>query len=179
MLQNRGIVIIYYSVSSMSTVLCYKFVLQVIFVDTVQKTYKVFADLLAQKGVTPYRVYKETGVPQSSLSEWKRGNSMPKIDKIQRLAEYFGVTVDYLLTGESSGKNGTPILTKKDERDISKRLDQTLCDLENSQGALMFDGEPLDDVTKELLISSLRKDLEMGKRIAKQKYTPKKYRKPE
>lgn len=73
----------------------------------------------------------------------------------------------------------TPILTQKDERDISKRLDQTLSDLENAQGALMFDGEPLDDVTKELLIASLHKDLEMGKRIAKQKFTPKKYRKSE
>ncbi len=146
--------------------------------NTVQKTYKVFAALLAQKGVTPYRVFKETGVPQSSLSEWKRGNSMPKIDKIQKLAKYFGVTVDYLLTGEMPPqKENAPALTKKDERDISKKMEETLGQLEKKQDGLMFDGEPLDDETKELLAISLRNSLELAKKIAKQKYTPKKYRK--
>ena len=42
---------------------------------------------------------------------------------------------------------------------------------------LMFDGEPLDDDTRELLRASLQNQLEMAKRLAKQKYTPKKYRK--
>lgn len=139
--------------------------------------YEIFEQLLKKHDITPYRVYKETGVPQSTLSDWKNGKGVPKIDKLQKIADYFGVTVDYLINGNEQKE--TPTLTEKDERDISKRLDQTLSDLENSQGALMFDGEPLDDITKELLIASLRKDLEMGKRIAKQKYTPKKYRKPE
>lgn len=68
--------------------------------NTVQISYAVFAELLRKHNITPYRVYKETGVPQSSLSEWKRGNSMPKHDKIVKIADYFNVTVDYLLTGE-------------------------------------------------------------------------------
>lgn len=92
----------------MSTSIYYKFVLWVISMNTVQKTYRIFADLLTQNKVTPYRVYKETGVPQSSLSEWKRGNSMPKIDKIQKLADYFGVTVDYLLTGGDAAQKNKP-----------------------------------------------------------------------
>ncbi len=41
----------------------------------------------------------------------------------------------------------------------------------------MFDGEPMDDMTRELLETSIRNSLEMAKKIAKQKYTPKKYRK--
>jgi transcriptional regulator with XRE-family HTH domain len=138
--------------------------------------YEIFEQLLKKYNVTPYRVHKETGVPQSTLSDWKNGKGVPKVDKLKAIADYFHVSVDYLLGNE---QKETLALTEKDERDISKRLDQTLSDLENSQGALMFDGEPLDDVTKELLIASLRKDLEMGKRIAKQKFTPKKYRKPE
>ena len=47
----------------------------------------------------------------------------------------------------------------------------------DSADGLMFDGEPLDDITRELLETSLRNSLEMAKKIAKQKYTPKKYRK--
>lgn len=40
----------------------------------------------------------------------------------------------------------------------------------------MFDGEPMDDETRELLYISLKNSLEVSKRMAKQKYTPKKYR---
>lgn len=40
----------------------------------------------------------------------------------------------------------------------------------------MFQGEPLDDATKELIAISLRNSLEMGKKLAKQKFTPKKYK---
>lgn len=139
--------------------------------------YEIFEQLLRAAGITAYKVSKDTGISQTTLSDWKRGRSTPKTEKLQTLADYFDVSLDYLL-GKTTIKKA-PVLTKKDERDISKRLDQTLSDLENAQGALMFDGEPLDDVTKELLIASLRKDLEMGKRIAKQKFTPKKYRKTE
>ncbi len=66
--------------------------------------YEIFESLLKQKGVTPYRVYKETGVSQSTLSDWKRGRSTPKSEILARIADYFGVTVDYLL-GKEEQKN--------------------------------------------------------------------------
>jgi transcriptional regulator with XRE-family HTH domain len=59
--------------------------------------YEIFEKLLKIKGVTPYKVSVETKVPQSTLSDWKRGRSIPKIDKLQILADYFGVSVDYLM----------------------------------------------------------------------------------
>lgn len=68
-------------------------------------------------------------------------------------------------------------LTQKDERDIAKRLEQALADLENQADALMFSGEPLDDETKEALKVSLENSIRIAKITAKRKYTPKKYRK--
>lgn len=62
--------------------------------------YEIFAKLLELKGVTPYQVHKATGVAQSSLSDWKHGKCCPKYEKLQKIANYFGVSVDYLLTGE-------------------------------------------------------------------------------
>jgi transcriptional regulator with XRE-family HTH domain len=59
--------------------------------------YEIFEKLLKIKGVTPYKVSVEAKVPQSTLSDWKRGRSIPKIDKLQKLADYFGVSVDYLM----------------------------------------------------------------------------------
>ncbi|EOW9529610.1 helix-turn-helix domain-containing protein [Bacillus cytotoxicus] len=68
-------------------------------------------------------------------------------------------------------------LTKKEERDIAKDLEKTLEELENSENALMFDGEPIDEHTKEMIRISLENSMRMAKQLAKQKFTPKKYRK--
>lgn len=73
--------------------------------------YEIFAKLLEQKGVTPYQVYKATGVAQSSLSDWKNGKSKPKYEKMVKIADYFGVTVDYLL-GKPDQKEKAPAETE-------------------------------------------------------------------
>ena len=65
-------------------------------------------------------------------------------------------------------------LSARDERDISRRLEKTLDDLENQQDALMFDGAPMDDQTRELLKASLENSIRIAKINAK-KFTPKKY----
>lgn len=59
--------------------------------------YTKFVKLLQKKNITPYRVAKDTGIAQSTLSDWKTGRANPKADKLLILAEYFGVTVDYFL----------------------------------------------------------------------------------
>lgn len=66
------------------------------------------------------------------------------------------------------------LLSRRDERDISRRLEKTLDDLENQQDALMFDGAPMDDQTRELLKASLENSIRIAKINAK-KFTPKKY----
>lgn len=144
--------------------------------NNAQKTYTVFAKLLETKNITPYRVYKETGVPQSSLSEWKRGNSMPKIDKLIKIAEYFGVSVDYLLTGEESPKTEkAPTLNKKDERDIARDLEAFINDM--NSGDLMFDGDPMTPEAKESIIAAMKLGLEAAKVKNKDRFTPKKFKK--
>lgn len=71
-----------------------------IFVRGEQIMYEIFSELLQTHGVTPYKVSKETGVSQSTLSDWKRGISTPKQDKLQKIADYFNVSLEYLMTGE-------------------------------------------------------------------------------
>lgn len=70
--------------------------------------YDVFERLCQEKGVKPYHVSKETGVATATLTEWKNGTYTPKIEKLQKIADFFGVSADYLLTGKE--KNG-PMLT--------------------------------------------------------------------
>lgn len=137
--------------------------------------YEVFEQLLQKHGITTYKVAKETGIAQSVFSSWKTGVSSPKQDKLQKIADYFSVSIDYLVTGkESEDKIST--LTTKDERDISKKLKDTLTLLENQQEALMFDGKIMDEQTRELLKASLENSIRIAKINAKDKYTPNKYR---
>ena len=56
--------------------------------------YETFERLCNEKGVTPYRVAKDTGVTTATLSSWKSGRYTPKADKLQKLADYFGVGVE-------------------------------------------------------------------------------------
>lgn len=83
--------------------------------------YEIFAKLLEERGVTPYQVFKATGVAQSSLSDWKNGKSKPKYEKMVKIADYFNVSVDYLLTGGQ--KNQAPIdAVDEDLRDYLDEL---------------------------------------------------------
>ena len=59
--------------------------------------YEKFEKLLKQREVTAYQVAKETGVSQATLSNWKAGKYTPKIDKLKKLADYFGVAIEELM----------------------------------------------------------------------------------
>ncbi|WP_167957927.1 helix-turn-helix domain-containing protein [Anaerosporobacter faecicola] len=60
--------------------------------------YKKFEELLLKKGVTAYKVSKSTGIATATLTAWKQGKYTPKADKLQKIAEYFGVAIEYFLT---------------------------------------------------------------------------------
>lgn len=60
--------------------------------------YEKFSQLLQERNKTAYQVAKDTGITQTTLSDWKRGKCTPKVDKLMILANYFGVDVNYFLT---------------------------------------------------------------------------------
>ena len=62
-------------------------------------TYKYFEQLLKMDGSTVYRVSKETGISASTFTDCKNGRSVPKADKLKKIADYFGVSLDYLMEG--------------------------------------------------------------------------------
>ena len=74
--------------------------------------YDIFMQLMEEKGVTAYRVAKDTGITQATLSRWKTGKVSPSIETLQVLAEYFGVTIDYLM-GNTQVSEQTPPETQK------------------------------------------------------------------
>ena len=59
--------------------------------------YEIFESLLKQEQTTVYRVAKETGISATTFTDWKNGRSVPKADKLKRIADYFGVSMEYFL----------------------------------------------------------------------------------
>lgn len=59
--------------------------------------YERYVELRDKKGVTDYRVSKDTGISRSTFTDWKNGRSAPKVEKLLLLAEYFDVPVEYLI----------------------------------------------------------------------------------
>lgn len=58
--------------------------------------------LINREKISAYKLGKDTGISTASLTDWKKGRSSPKFDKLKAIADYFGVSV-YYLTGEVEG----------------------------------------------------------------------------
>lgn len=137
--------------------------------------YKTIENLCQKKNVTVTTMCKESGVPRSALSDFKAGRIKSlSADKLQKIAKYFDVTVDYLL-GKTYIKK-TPTLTEKDERDIARDLESIMNALEQG-GDMMFDGDPMSDEARDSIIAAMRLGLQAAKLKNKERFTPKKYRK--
>ncbi len=137
--------------------------------------YEVFEQLLQKYSISAYKVAKEAGVTQTALSNWKSGRSTPTAKTLQKIADYFGVTIDYLMTGDNSSEQG---LTARDNRDIAKDLDSIMEKLTSGEnGPASYNGEEISPEAAELFKDELEIALKRLKLINKDKYTPKKYKK--
>ncbi len=140
--------------------------------------YEIFVKLLEKYGVTAYKVSKATGIAGSTFTDWKNGRSTPKQDKLQKIADFFGVSIEYLMTGKDEPDKKDSSLTSKDERDIAKDLNKIMNDIENDKnGPLYYNGEAIDEESLELLRKALELGLAHLKRENKVKYNPNKNKK--
>ena len=63
--------------------------------------YEIYQKLLDMNGVKSADVARATGISNMTFSDWKNGKSTPKMDKIEKIAKYFGVTTDYMIGKKS------------------------------------------------------------------------------
>lgn len=71
--------------------------------------YRIFDKLLKINNTTVYRVSKGTGISASTFTDWKNGRSVPKIDKIKLIADFFGVPLEYMVSGETGALGDSPL----------------------------------------------------------------------
>lgn len=131
--------------------------------------------------MTQKQLAEQLEISQTAISLYERGEREPDMQLLSRLCSLFQVDMNTLLDCQAVPENSLTQpteqqeLNSRDQRDIGKKL-RSMLDLFDSEEALMFDGEPLDEETRELLKESYRSQLEMTKRLAKMKFTAKKYR---
>lgn len=125
--------------------------------------YEIFAKLLKERGVTAYKVSKATGIAGSTFSDWKSGRSTPKQDKLQKIADYFGVSVDFLITGkeETAVAQETHVDLKAEFNRIKKLLES------GENAPLYFDGQPADQESINLLLDQIKISVALMERMRK------------
>ena len=69
--------------------------------------YDKFCDLCSQKGVSPSKAAMDAGFSKSLISKWKsKQEIVPSSEVLQKIADYFGVSMDYLLGKEKQPTDG-------------------------------------------------------------------------
>lgn len=137
--------------------------------------YEIFAKLLKEQNVKAADVTRATGINQTVFSEWKKGKSKPNTEKLLKIADFFGVSVEYLVTGKEPEKYEKVEMNHKTQKDIISILSDTEQMLK--QDGLMFDGKPASQEAIDSVLSAMRVGMEIAKEKNKEKYTPKKYKK--
>lgn len=117
----------------------------------------------------------KVGTSRQTIQRYESGviGNIPS-DKIEKLAEALDTTPTNLMGWEND--TSSTKLTRKDERDIEKILDDTRDKLLNQEG-LMFDGDPASQESIDSIIAAMRIGMAMAKEKNKERFTPKKYRK--
>ena len=127
--------------------------------------------LLKERALTLAELERKLGFGNGSMSRWNK--STPSGDKIQKVADYFDVSTDYLL-GRTE-KRRYYALSEKERKDIAVQAEELIEGLTNGEN-LNFYGEPATKDQKDRLLIAIQTAMEMNKREAKEKFTRKDYR---
>ena len=116
--------------------------------------YEIFERLLKERGVKASAVAKATGIASSVFTDWKKGRYTPKVDKMQKIADYFGVSVAYLQGIDEQGRD----FNKKffDKTAFESYLDQIGWKV---QRTFYEKDMPCDRCGKEIELSDIEKEL--------------------
>ena len=128
-----------------------------------------------EHGISMNKLENELNFGKGYIS--KLGSSQPNVNKLQQIADYFSVSLDYLMSGASNGDNPSS-LTAKDERDIAKDMENIRNKLKNNEeGPASYDGQAIPEEDIDLLLGQIELMMRRLKPINKEKYNPNKNKK--
>jgi len=143
---------------------------------------KKIRDLRIARNLTQAQVASGIVLPNnkklsaSAIGMYEQNRRKPSFEVLEAFADFFNVDLN-TLSSQSYSTSTPSNFTPKDERDIQKRLQNILNDLDDNASLNFYNGdEEMDEETKELLRISLESSIRLAKSRAKQKFTPNKYK---
>jgi transcriptional regulator with XRE-family HTH domain len=119
-------------------------------------------ELAKKRDITLKELSLELGFSKNYLYSLKK--QAPSADKLSKIADYFGVSTDYLL-GRSNDKYD---LSPQEKIDIGIEAEKMMKGL-NDEGSINFYGEPMSDEDKEATLSALNLLMTINRKKAKKK----------
>lgn len=146
--------------------------------DTLRETFcKNLSRILKERKMTQRDFAKAVGVSAATANEWLKGKKMPLMGRIDTICSVLSIDRSDLMATPAPAAASPPGLTARDERDIERRLDAIMNDLAPGTGLAFYDGQKLTDSERDLLRISLKNSMELVRSMAKERFTPKKYKK--
>lgn len=118
--------------------------------------------LAKNQGLSVRELGNKLNIGPTTLYKWKK--QTPKSDILIKVADYFGVSTDYLL-GRSDDKYD---LSPQEKIDIGIEAEKMMKGL-NDEGSINFYGEPMSDEDKEATLSALNLLMTINRKKAKKK----------
>ena len=125
-------------------------------------------DLCYEKEISIASLEKYLGFGNGSIYRWDKNS--PTIEKVTKVADYFNVSVDYLLNKTDSkfsdlskGSLDNLQLNTRDKKDIAKNLEKIIAELEDETAGPLFYGGELPEEDKEILKGILEQALVVAK----------------
>ena len=119
--------------------------------------YENIKEVASAHGYSINRLEKELGLPRSSISKYNK--NVPSMEKIQKIADFFGVTLDFLMSGNFDTKKGYYI--NEEAAEMAQEL------FENKEMRILFDaakGATAEDLrtAADVLLALKRKEKRDG-----------------
>ena len=90
--------------------------------------------LADQEGIKLKQLAVKLGLSNSSFSDWKRGKASPSLNAVTKIAEYFDVSIDYLVYGVENSSSAQLEFSNFEDRELLKKYHELPPDL---QGKLL------------------------------------------
>lgn len=124
--------------------------------------------LANERKMTIAELERKLDFGQGSIRKWDKQS--PSAERLNKVADYFEVSVDYLLG--KTDKRRYYELTEKEKNDIAVQAEELIEGLTNGEN-LNFYGEPATKDQKDRLLIAIKTAMEMNKEEAKMKFTRK------
>ena len=131
--------------------------------------------LREERGWSQAELARRINMNNTALNKVEKGVRKLSSSELDELASVFNVSTDYLPGRSDKEKEPYYELTDKEKNDIAIQAEKLMEGIESGDN-LNFYGEPATEEQKERLLIAVQTAMEMNKRKAKKKFTPKKYR---